>query len=119
MKKVTIVFFVLIIALSLYIFLSSKYNRGSLKQPSPELTPDKIISDLSVIDLIITKQRSPKGNALTKMVIDSDDPNIMDEPWSYAYYTCSENEHSGWIHDYRGGDKEKPALYGPYEWCFQ
>ena len=115
MKKIITVVLVVVIALGLYIFINSK-NRGSL-DPGPKLTSDKIISDPVIVNSIIQKKISPKGNPLSKVVLDEDDPNILDESWRYAYYACFQGEHSGWIYDYPGGDVQRPTLYGPFEWC--
>lgn len=55
--------------------------------------------------------KSPNTNELLiKIVIDPDDPNMMDEPWRYAYY--SESEDIFWISDMPGFS---PQWYGPYK----
>ncbi|MCX6818078.1 MAG: hypothetical protein NTU57_04440 [Candidatus Aenigmarchaeota archaeon] len=56
--------------------------------------------------------RSPNDNStLTKIILDSDDPNIMDEPWRYAFY--SGNENIFWIVDMPG--ELLGGWYGPFE----
>ena len=61
--------------------------------------------------------KSPLGNNLTKMVLrdDKSERNILDGVYEVAYYTCSNDEHQGWIY-YNNGKISK--LYGPYGWCY-
>lgn len=113
----------LVIGLILFIVIIAGVLSFQLTRPissnGPEikLTTDKVITDHETINLIVVDNISPKGNNLTKIIIDEDDPNIMDESWKFAYYVCNEDEYSGWIYYYSGGDKAKPTLYGPYGWC--
>jgi hypothetical protein len=53
---------------------------------------------------------SPDNNSeLEQIVIDPDDPNMMDEPWRVAYYSKTENVF--WIADMPGFEVN---WYGPY-----
>ena len=106
---------VCLIIIAICLILHIKFTHRTVVEL--ELTEDKLITNQTLIDLIVNKQISPLGNNLTKMILDEDDPEIMDEPWKYAYYVCNNNEHVGWIYYYAGGDLSKGGLYGPYSWC--
>lgn len=83
-----------------------------------KLTEDKLITNQTLIDLILIKKVSPLGNNLTTLVLRDDykDKHIFDGFSEVAYYVCIENEHRGWIY-YSGGIAGIQKLYGPYEWC--
>ena len=93
-------------------------DKSSFDHPEPELTEENLIDNPEMYDLIVNQRISPNGNNLTRMVLDEDDPNIMDEPWKFAFYVCTEEEHQAWILYYSGGGSSEPKLYGPFDWCF-
>jgi len=83
-----------------------------------KFTEDKLITNQTIINMIVDDMKSPNGNNLTKLVIHEIDPNIMDDGGKIGYYVCVNGEHRGWIY-YSGGEGLiKPGLYGPYEWCY-
>lgn len=106
-----------VVLLAILSFMVLKTESSTSPNGEIKLTEDKLITDQEIINKIVRDKISPKGNNLTEMVLDSDDPNIMDEPWKMAYYVCTENEHSGWIYEYTGGGPSPAKLYGPYGWC--
>jgi hypothetical protein len=56
-------------------------------------------------------KRCPKcGEKLEHIVIDPDDPNMVDEPWRYGYYCQKHNEF--WIADMPGMTVN---WYGPFK----
>jgi len=92
-------------------------NAPSPKIPGTKFTEDKLITNQTLIDLVVNKHISPLGNNLTKYIVDSDDPEIMDDGWRISYFVCGNNEKAGWIYYSCGECSIKTGLYGPYEWC--
>jgi hypothetical protein len=82
-----------------------------------KLTEDKLVTNQTLIDMIVNDKISPLGNNLTESVLRDDykERGIFDGVYKVAYYTCSNNEHEGWIY-YNSGKISK--LYGPYGWCY-
>jgi hypothetical protein len=115
-KKARLFITVSIIILGLLaFFILFKFN------PNPnvdiKLTEDKLITNQTLIDLIVKGRVSPLGNNLTEMVLDmSNKEGIGTNAYKIAYYTCSNNEHEGWIY-YSQGSQHTPKLFGPYGWC--
>ncbi len=89
------------------------------------LIPKSIICTNYVLDeehLITDESKRPQGtwrdmkspndgSKLEQIIIDPDDPNIMDEPWRYAYYSKTENIF--WVADMPG--MSFGGWYGPFE----
>lgn len=88
------------------------------------LTPKNIVCTNYVLDeahKITDESKRPQGtwgdmkspndgSKLEQIIIDPDDPNAMDEPWRYAYYSKTENIF--WIADMPW---MSVTWYGPFE----
>ena len=112
---------ILVVISTLFLLFSKSFLQGGYS--GPELTQDKLITNQTLIDLIVKNNISPLGNNLSLLVLDEAESNIADDSWRKAYYVCDFNkinknltEHSGWIQDYNGKTGEI-KLYGPYDWC--
>jgi hypothetical protein len=116
MERKTLLIVLIIAVLVAGISLIFYFNNTSTK-PVFELTPDKLITNQTLIDRIIVDMNSPLGNNLTRITLEEDDINASDRSWKYAYYVCISNEHRGWIYFHSGKSGEN-KLYGPYAWCF-
>lgn len=88
-----------------------------------KLTEDKLIINQTLIDMIVINNTSPLGNNLTEMnlvaleedIIAGDEKVLVSKN---AYYTCTQNEHNGWIYlIYSDSGEAVSKLYGPYSWC--
>jgi len=80
------------------------------------LTEDKLITNETLINMIVNDMESPLGNKLIKVVLEDDGAYVSDRGWKYAYQVCTSNEHNGWIYVHSGKTGQN-KLYGPYEWC--
>jgi hypothetical protein len=102
---------IIILLILIFYFKTTSHPSNPIK-----LTEDKLITNQTLIDLIVNKKKSPLGNDLEMTVVAADDPQIADEPWEYHYYVCNKNEHLGWVYIY-GGNTGPAGLYGPFDWC--
>lgn len=107
----------LVLGLAFYAYNAYSNSPPNIYSPAYELTEDKLITNQTMIDMIVNDLRSPLGNNLTKVVIDEDDPQIMDESWKIGYYVCDKGENKAWIYYSAGESPLRTGLYGPYEWC--
>lgn len=115
--KSKIIFWLVGIGVLIALLVFSLYFKMN-PNPNPELklTEDKLITNQTLIDLIVKNRISPLGNNLTEMVLQDDyaKRGIVDGDYKVAYYVCTNNEYSGWILY----NKDKSSkLYGPYGWC--
>ncbi len=111
-KIITLIVVLVVIGVALYFV----FYKISAPFPQIKLTSDKLITNQTIIDLILLNQTSPNGNLLTELVLQDDFKvrGIFDGVYKVAYFTCSNNEHQGWIYYSHGGISK---LYGPYAWC--
>jgi len=117
MERKTILLISLAIILGLALLFGLYYNFNSNNHRNIEFTKNKLITNETLINMIFNDMKSPKGNNLTKVVIQENDPNIMDDEGKIGYYVCANGENQGWVY-YSGGEGLiKPGLYGPYAWC--
>lgn len=113
MKKKTMLLIVGVILVIFLLILGINYFFNSKPVPyyPKDLSENMLITNQTLIDLIVNNMTSPLGNNLTK-----------DSSFEYGgktyYYVCTENEHMGWIYYSLEPSSIKPGLYGPYDWCY-
>ena len=113
-KKTWIISIIVLVVVGLYLVIN--FWKGNVDYNHIQLTSNKIINDQTIINSIVIKRISPLGNPLETVILQPSNPKVMDGGWKDAFYTCSENEHRGWIRNISGF---KDTLYGPFEWCYQ
>ncbi len=118
MKNKPIFLIIIAIVLVALLALGVFYKMSFRPIDGLKLTEDKLITNQTLMDLIIINHTSPLGNNLTTILLDKEARTLMDGPQKIGYYVCTENEHSGWILFHDKYSKSKPSLYGPYGWCY-
>jgi hypothetical protein len=117
-KKILLIISILIVIILLALGLYYSFNPKPAPYYPRDLTDSKLITNQTLIDMIVKDMKSPLGNNLTRHAIGDDSGiRIKDAYYDVAYYVCSNNEHEGWIQRI-GGIAGINKLYGPYEWCY-
>ena len=113
-KKILWGFVLLIVVIGAFFWIYWRYSNIGFLPEDLVLSEDKLITDQTIINLIVNDLKSPSGNNLTKIILDESAQTIIDGPEKIAYYVCNNGEHRGWIY-YNNG--KYFSLYGPYGWC--
>lgn len=106
-KKILSIIILLVIFVLLAFGISYFFIPSSVPYYPIEPTADKLITNETLINMIVFDRLSPLGNNLTMTHLNNTPKTL--------FYVCTKNEHSGWV--YYQDSKNQPALYGPYGWC--